>query len=124
MSAIPRFIIRDTLEVCTQGDHNKVKNRNKLIKNFYHSHGSFSVLFFLYMAAMLLCAELVYAQTDLNKSVPDDDPDWKHFLSLLEIMGICFKHKLTIACIINLKQLVEEHLMPFKIAYPNARKIP
>lgn len=60
----------------------------------------------------------------LDGKVQNDDPQWKNFLSLLEIMGICFSHKVTIASVINLKQLVKEHLTSFKIAYPSARILP
>ena len=60
----------------------------------------------------------------LDGKVQNDDPQWKNFLSLLEIMGICFSHKVTIASVINLKQLVKEHLTAFKIAYPSARILP
>lgn len=60
----------------------------------------------------------------LDGKVESDDPNWKNFLSLLEIMGICFAHKVTFRSIINLKQLVKEHLTSFKIVYPNARILP
>ena len=60
----------------------------------------------------------------LDGKVADDDPHWKNFLSLLEIMGICFAHKVTFNSVINLKQLVKEHLTSFKMVYPNARVLP
>ena len=60
----------------------------------------------------------------LEGKVANDDPHWKNLLSLLAIMSICFAHKVTFNSVINLKQLVKEHLTSFKIVYPNARILP
>lgn len=60
----------------------------------------------------------------LADKVHGDDPHWKHFLSVLEIMGICFAHKVTLNSVINLKRLVQDHLTSFKNVYPNARILP
>lgn len=43
-----------------------------------------------------------------------NDLHWTNFLSLLEIMGICFAHKIGFSSIINLKRLIKEHQTSFK----------
>ena len=60
----------------------------------------------------------------LGGKVNCNDPHWNTFLSLLEIMGICFAHKVTFSSIINLKRLIKEHLTLFKSVYPDARILP
>lgn len=60
----------------------------------------------------------------LDGKVANDDPHWITFLSLLEIMAICFSHKVTFNSVINLKQLVKEHLTSFKRVYAGARILP
>lgn len=60
----------------------------------------------------------------LVDKVNSEDLHWKNFLSLLEIIGICFSHKVSLNSVINLKQLVKEHLSSFKNVYPNVRILP
>ena len=52
------------------------------------------------------------------------DPHWTTYLSLLELMGICFAYKVSLSSIINLKRLIKKHLTSFKKVYPNARISP
>lgn len=61
---------------------------------------------------------LMYGKIDCN------DPHWTTYLSLLELMGICFAYKVSLSSIINLKRLIKEHLTSFKKVYPNARILP
>ena len=60
----------------------------------------------------------------LDGKVDHNDPHWINFLSLLEIMCICFAHQVTYSSVIYLKQLIKEHLTSFKTIYPNARILP
>ena len=60
----------------------------------------------------------------VDGKVDCDDPHWTTFVSLLEIMGICFAHKISFRSIINLKRLIKEHLTSFKNVYSNARILP
>ena len=59
----------------------------------------------------------------LDDKLDSDNPYWKVFLSLLEIMGICFAHRVSVSSVINLKRLIKEHLTSFKMAY-DARILP
>ena len=43
-----------------------------------------------------------------------ESPQWSCFISLLEIMGICFAQKITLSSVLNLKRIVKEHLSLFK----------
>ena len=52
-----------------------------------------------------------------------ESPQWSCFMSLLEIMGICFAQKITYNLILNLKRIVKEHLIIFKETY-GARILP
>ena len=61
---------------------------------------------------------LMYGKIDCS------DPHWTTYLSLLELMGICFAYKVSLSSIINLKRLIKEHLTSFKKVYPNARILP
>lgn len=60
----------------------------------------------------------------LDGKVDCNDPHWTTLLCLLEIMGICFAHKVSLSSVINLKPLIKEHLTSFKNVYPNARILP
>ena len=60
----------------------------------------------------------------IDGRVDCNDLHWTNFLSLLEIMGVCFAHKIGFSSIINLKRLIKEHLTSFKNVYPNARIFP
>ena len=39
-----------------------------------------------------------------------ESPQWSCFISLLEIMGICFAQKITLSSVLNLRGIVKEHL--------------
>ena len=52
-----------------------------------------------------------------------ESPQWSCFLSLLEIMGICFAQKITFNSVLNLKRIIKEHLTLFKKTY-GARILP
>ena len=59
----------------------------------------------------------------LENITDSESPQWSCFISLLEIMGICFVQKVTLSSILNLKQIVNEHLSLFKQTY-GARILP
>jgi len=50
----------------------------------------------------------------LDGQVAISDPHWINFLSLLEIMCICFSHQVAYSSVINLKHLIKEHLTSCK----------
>ena len=52
-----------------------------------------------------------------------ESPQWSCFISVLEIMGICFAQKITSSSVLNLKPIVKKHLNLFKETYA-ARIIP
>ena len=53
----------------------------------------------------------------------EDSPHWRCFMSLLEIMGICFSMKISYTAVLNLKRIIKEHLIVFKDTY-RARILP
>ena len=59
----------------------------------------------------------------LEDITDSESPQWSCFISLLEIMGICFAQKITLSSILNLKRIVKEHLSLFKETY-GARVLP
>lgn len=60
----------------------------------------------------------------LESSIKDSESCyWRCFLSLLEIMSLCFARKITVNSVIYLKGLISEHLKQFKEIY-GARIIP
>ena len=48
---------------------------------------------------------------------------WRCFISVLEIMRICFAQTLTLSSVLNLKRIVKERLTLFKETY-GARILP
>lgn len=59
----------------------------------------------------------------LEDITEEDSPHWKCFMSLLEIMGICFAQKINCNAVLNLKRIIKEHLILFKETY-GARILP
>ena len=59
----------------------------------------------------------------LEDITDSESPQWRCFISLLEIMGICFARKITLSSVLNLKRIVKEHFSLFKETY-GARILP
>ena len=60
-----------------------------------------------------ILAELVDTNTDR----------WRCFISIIEIMSICFAHIISLATVVFMKQAIKEHLSLFKALYGNTASI-
>ena len=62
----------------------------------------------------LLCSVLPFILAEL---VDIDTDRWKCFISIIEIMSLCFAHKISIATTVYLKKAIKDHLNLFKTVY-------
>lgn len=69
----------------------------------------------------LLCSVLPFILAEL---VDIDTDRWKCFISIIEIMSLCFAHKISIATIVYLKKAIKDHLNLFKTVYKDINIIP
>ena len=59
----------------------------------------------------------------LEDITEESSPHWRCFMSLLEIIGVCFSQKISFNAVLNLKRIIKEHLILFKETY-GARILP
>lgn len=74
---------------------------------------SASQMWLLSTVLPFILAEFVDTTTD----------QWRCFISIIEIMSLCFAHKISLETIVYLKRAIKEHLQLFKSLYGNTSNI-
>ena len=74
---------------------------------------SASQMWLLSTVLPFILAEFVDTTTD----------QWKCFISIIEIMSLCFAHKISLETIVYLERAIKEHLQLFKSLYGNTSNI-
>lgn len=59
----------------------------------------------------------------LAEFVDTSSDQWGCFISIIEVMSLCFAHKISLATIVYLKWVIKEHLQLFKSRYGNTSNI-
>lgn len=59
----------------------------------------------------------------LSEFVDTSTDQWRCFISIIELMSLCFAHKISLATIVYLKRAIKEHLELFKSLFGNTSNI-